>query len=374
MKMRGFGKLKDGRSAGLYILRNTRGMEASITDYGATLVSLVVPDKNDERIDVVLGYGDVLGYENGQNTYGATVGRFANRIGGAQFTLDGKTYKLAANNGTNSLHGGRDFYNKRLWEAMIPFTSISSKDVAAKANAIESMNDGGPAYVQDDMKGDTVTFSLYSPDGDQGYPGDLHIEVTYTLTNDCELHIDYSAWSDTKTPLNLTNHSYFNLAGHDSDVSIEEHLLKLRAAYYTPNDETNLPTGEIAPVKGTPFDFTSAKPIGMDINNNDDQLKLCNGYDHNFCLDGEGYRPVAEMCSETSGVRMVVLTDLPGLQLYSGNGISEEIGKCWYVYKKRMGVCLETQFWPDAVNKENFPGGILKAGEKFTSRTTYKFL
>ena len=236
------------------------------------------------------------------------------------------------------------------------------------------MNDGGPAYVQDSMKGDSVTFCLHSPDGDQGYPGDLHLSVTYTLTNDDELHIDYSARSDADTPFNPTNHSYFNLAGHDSGVSIEEHILKMNASCFTPNDATNLPTGEIAPVKGTPFDFTNAKSIGEDINNDDEQLKLCNGYDHNFCLDGEGYRAVAELSSDTSGVRMEVLTDMPGLQLYSGNGIDEEIGKCWFVYKKRLGVCLETQFWPDAVNKENFPGGILKAGEKFTSRTTYRFL
>ncbi len=374
MKMRGFGKLKDGRSAGLYILRNASGMEASVTDYGATLVSLVVHDSKGERIDVVLGYSDVSGYEDGQNTYGGTVGRFANRIGGASFTLDGETYELTANNGTNSLHGGRDFYTKRLWQTSIPFSSMSSRNIAAKAGASESMNDGGPAYVQDLPTGDSVTFILDSPDGDQGYPGDLHLEVTYTLTNEGELHIDYSAVSNADTPFNPTNHSYFNLAGHDSGVSVEEHLCKIKAECYTPNDEGNLPTGEIAPVEGTPFDFRCAKPIGMDIDEDDEQLRFCKGYDHNFCLDGEGYREVAALGSETSGVRMTVLTDMPGVQLYTGNGITEENGKCNFTYKYRMGVCLETQFWPDAVNKENFPGGILKAGEKFTSRTTYKFV
>lgn len=374
MKMRGFGKLKDGRSAGLYILRNASGMEASITDYGATLVSLVVPDVKGEGLDVVLGYGDVSGYEDGQNTYGGTVGRFANRICDARFTLNGETYELTANDGKNSLHGGRDHYSKRLWQTRIPFTSMSSKDVAAKAGAGESMNDGGPAYVQDSPEGDSVTFYLDSPDGDQGYPGDLHMEVTYTLTSAGELHIDYRAESDKDTPFNPTNHSYFNLAGHDSGVSAEAHLCKIQATYYTPNDEGNLPTGEIVPVEGTPFDFRLAKPIGMDIHADNEQLRFCHGYDHNFCLDGEGYREVAAVGSEASGISMVVLTDLPGLQLYTGNGITEESGKCGFHYTYRMGFCLETQYWPDAVNRENFPGGILKAGEKFESRTTYKFV
>ena len=374
MKMRGFGKLKDGRNAGLYILRNASGMEASVTDFGATLVSLVVPDAKGERIDVVLGYGDVSGYEDGQNTYGGTVGRFANRIGNAKFELNGETYELTANNGVNSLHGGRDFYTKRLWQTKIGFSSVSSRDVVAKSGASESMNDGGPAYVQDSPEGDSVTFVLDSPDGDQGYPGNLHLEVTYTITNSGELHIDYRAESDKDTPFNPTNHSYFNLAGHDSGVSIEEHLCKIKAGLYTPNDEGNLPTGELSLVENTPFDFRHAKPIGMDINEDDEQLRFSHGYDHNFCLDGEGYREVAGLYSEMSGIGMEVYTDLPGIQLYTGNGITEEDGKCLFRYKYRMGVALETQFWPDAVNKENFPGGILKAGEKFVSRTTYKFV
>ena len=330
--------------------------------------------KRAERIDVVLGYGDVSGYEDGQNTYGGTVGRFANRIGNARFTINGETYELTANNGVNSLHGGRDFYTKRLWQTKIPFSSISSKDVYSRAGASESMNDGGPAYVQDNADGDSVTFVLDSPDGDQGYPGDLHLEVTYTLTNAGELHIDYCAKCDKDTPFNPTNHSYFNLAGHDSGVSVEEHLCKIKASCYTPNDEGNLPTGEIRPVEGTPFDFRHAKPIGMDINEDDEQLRFSHGYDHNFCLDGEGYREVAALYSETSGIGMEVYTDMPGIQHKREKQKKKGDEKCLFRYKYRMGVALETQFWPDAVNKENFPGGILKAGESFTSRTTYKFV
>jgi fructose-specific phosphotransferase system IIA component len=228
---------------------------------------------------------------------------------------------------------------------------------------------GGIDYGAPDGQPSNLVFMIAAP-----MDGDLHLEVTYTLTNEGELHIDYSARSDADTPFNPTNHSYFNLAGHDSGVSIEEHILKMNASCFTPNDATNLPTGEITPVNGTPFDFTNAKSIGEDINDDDEQLKLCNGYDHNFCLDGEGYREVAALGSEASGVRMVVSTDMPGLQLYTGNGITEEDGKCGFRYQYRMGICMETQFWPDAVNRENFPGGILKAGEHFTSRTTYKFV
>lgn len=374
MKMRGFGKLKDGRKAGLYILRNSEGIEASITDYGATLVSLVVPDCKGNMIDVVLGYNDVSGYEEGRNTYGATVGRFANRIRNARFSLHGLTYELTANNGVNMLHGGRDFYSKRLWQTMIPFTSQSSRDISSEAVSLESMNDGGTAYVQDDYSGDSVTFVLDSPDGDQGFPGNLHIAVTYTLTNEGELHIDYRAMSDADTPFNPTNHSYFNLAGHDSGVLVEEHLCRIRASHFTPNDEGNAPTGEIREVAGTPFDFLQAKPIGLEIGADYEQLRIAKGYDHNFCLDGEGYRAVAALGSETSGVKMEVYTDMPGMQLYTGNGIKEEDGKGGFRYRRRLGVALETQYWPDSVNLENFPDCILKAGEEFRSRTTYKFV
>lgn len=384
MQMYGFGKLADGRQAGLYVLRNSNGMTAKVTDYGATLVSLLVPDKNGKVRDVVLGHDDVSGYENGHGSIGATVGRVANRIGNASFTLNGTEYQLTANNGTNCLHGGRDPYNKRLWKAVIPFGKISSGSVAAKANAVESMNDGLPAYVQENSLGDRVTFSLDSPDGDQGFPGNLHIEVTYTLTNENELHIEYRAKSDEDTALNLTNHSYFNLDGDDSR-SVLSQICMIRAEQFTPGDAGLLPTGKIADTAGTPMDFREEKPLGRDINDNYEPLIFAGGYDHNFVIDGwddpdpdneKGfcpYREAATLRSEESGIKMTVLTDLPGMQLYTACGMENEPGKGDTIYGKYCSVCFETQFWPDSVNKENFPGGFLKAGEEFYSRTTYQF-
>lgn len=384
MKIYGFGNLADGRKAGLYILKNANGMTAAVTDFGATLVRLEVPDNNGRIKDVVLGHDDVTGYENGHGSIGATVGRYANRIGNAGFVLDGTEYKLTANNGTNCLHGGRDPYSKRLWNAVIPFGKISSGSVAAKMNAIESMNDGQPAYVQENIDGDTMTFSLDSPDGDQGFPGNVHIEVTYTLTNNNELHIDYKAVSDKDTALNLTNHSYFNLNGHNCRTVLDQ-ICKIKAKKFTPSDESLLPTGEVRDVAGTPMDFRISKALGRDINEEYDPLLFAGGYDHNYVTDGwdepvpEGekgfcpYREVASLRSEESGITMVVLTDLPGMQLYTACGMDGEMGKDRVLYGKYGSVCFETQFWPDAINKEDFPGGVLKAGEEFCSRTTYRF-
>ena len=373
MKVRGFGKLSDGRSAGLYVLKNSCGMEVSVTDYGAAIASIIVPGKNDIGIDVVLGYGDAASYEAGGSQFGATVGRIANRVGDACFTLNGETYEMTANNGSNALHGGRDFYNKRLWETKIPFASMSSGDVAAKVIAKESMNDWHQAYIQDDIKGDTVTFCLDSPDGDQGMPGNLHIEVTYMLTNDNELHIDYAARCDRDTPVNLTNHSYFNLNGHGSETVLN-HICRIDADRFTPCDEGLLPTGEVRSVSGTPMDFRIAKPLGADIRKDYEQLKLAGGYDHNYVLNGSGYREAATLYSESSGIHMSVLTDMPGMQLYTANGLGPEQGKGGALYSVNSAVCFETQFWPDSINKENFPDSVLKAGERFTSRTTYRFI
>ena len=379
MKVYGFGTLEDGRKAGLYILRNSNGLSAEVTDYGATLVSLIVPDKCGMVRDVVLGYDDVSGYESGQSCFGATVGRFANRIGNAGFTLNGKEYQLTANDGANCLHGGRDPYNKRLWEAVIPFGKISSGNVAAKVNAVESMNDGTPSYVQSDISGERITFSLESPDGDQGFPGNLSISVTYTLTNEDELHIDYEAVCDQDTPLNLTNHSYFNMEGHESGSVLGQECM-VRAEQFTLTDSGLIPTGDLAGVAGTPMDFRTPKVLGLEINDDYEPLLVAGGYDHNFAIDGwdqrEGanlYREAASIYSEESGIRMTVLTDLPGMQLYTANGMQNESGKRGAVYGRNGAACFETQFWPDCVNKENFPKCILKAGEVFRSRTTYKF-
>jgi len=405
MEIRDFGKLNDGRKASLYILRNSEGMAAAVTDYGATLVKLIVPDKNGEPRDVVLGHDDASEYETGHGSLGATVGRFANRIGAARVTMNGKTYELTANNGPNALHGGRDPYSKRLWQARIPFGRINTNEIY-KQYAIESLNDRWPVNAQESLDGDTVTFCLESPDGDQGFPGDLHVEVTYTLTADNELHIDYCAVvtgdhntdsancepaAGISTPLNLTNHSYFNLSGHDSGT-VYDQIVQIEADQFTPNDEWSLPTGELRDVAGTPMDFRRPKRIGADIHAEDEQIRIGCGYDHNYVLNGwnekasdaeehpmknaDGlcaYRKCASLYSAESGILMTALTDLPGMQLYSGNHLGGEVGKDLALYMSGAGVCFETQFWPDAVNREDFPGGVLNSGEEFHSRTTYKF-
>ena len=413
MITRSFGKLSDGRSAGLYILRNRNGMEVHLTDYGAAIVSIIVPDRNGKRRDVVLGYDDVSGYEKGGASIGETVGRVANRISNAAFDLNGRHYILTANNGPNCLHGGRDFYAQRLWQAVIPFGKVSTGDIAA-TYATESMNDwsrerrGRDAgvtnalAVEDDSpevrhsSGDSMTFILDSPDGDQGFPGDIHIELTYTLTDDNELHLDYKAAFNEKgksalpgqaensaadedkaaleTPLNLTNHSYFNLNGHDSGTVLTQEV-RIDAEYFTEADRRSIPTGTLLEVKWTPMDFRKPKELGKDINADYEQLKFGGGYDHNFVLgSGQGeYREVASMYAADSGIMMTVATDLPGIQLYTANGLDNEMGKDDAVYGKRSAACFETQFWPDTINKDSFPGGILREGEEFASRTTYAF-
>ena len=414
MITRSFGKLSDGRSAGLYILRNRNGMEVHLTDYGAAIVSIIVPDRNGKRRDVVLGYADVSGYENGGASIGATVGRVANRISNAAFDLNGRHYILTANNGPNCLHGGKDFYVHRLWQAVIPFGKISTGDIAA-TYAMESMNDwsrerrgrdagmtnavdlGGETPEVRHASGDSVTFTLDSPDGDQGFPGDIHIELTYTLTDCNELHLDYKAAFNEKkesalpgqaensetdgesraaleTPLNLTNHSYFNLNGHDSGTVLTQEVW-IDAEYFTEADRRSIPTGTLLEVKWTPMDFRKPKALGKEIDADYEQLKFGGGYDHNFVLgSGQGeYREVASMYAADSGIKMSVATDLPGIQLYTSNGLDNEMGKDDAVYGKRDAACFETQFWPDTINKENFPGGILREGEEFTSRTTYAF-
>ena len=381
MEIRDFGKIRDGRHASLFILRNASGMTAAVTDFGAALVSLKVPDRDGKTRDVVLGHDNAAYYESGHGSLGATVGRFANRIGEARFSMNGRTYELTASNGPNALHGGRDHYNTRLWEAKIPFGKISSNAIYQKY-ALESLGDRFSSGLQESMDGETVTFCLESPDGDQGFPGDLHVEVTYTLTEAGDLHIDYFAAlaGELSTPLNLTNHSYFNLNGHDSG-NVYEQTVQIDADFFTPNDRWSLPTGEIRKVEGTPMDFTRPKMIGRDIHAEDEQIEIGCGYDHNFILRGEpdadsgmcGYRKCASLYSEESGIMMTVLTDLPGVQLYSGNHLNDETGKDGAFYTAGSGVCFETQFWPDAVNKESFPGGILKAGKEFISRTTYAF-
>lgn len=415
MITRSFGKLSDGRTAGLYILRNKKGMEAHLTDYGAALVRLIVPDKNGGKRDVVLGYDDVAAYEKGGVSFGGTVGRYANRISNAAFDLNGRHYILTANDGPNMLHGGRDPYNHRLWSAIIPFGKISTADISS-AYALESMNDwsreprgretgmvnplsesfasneglsvstDGSSFVyQDEGSGkapsglaDSITFTLESPDGDQGFPGDLRIEVTYTLTEECELHLDYrvtlKGGGVSETPLNLTNHSYFNLNGHDSGTVLTQEV-QIDADYFTESDRRLIPTGILLDVSRTPMDFRQPKALSQDIEADYEPLRFAGGYDHNYVLSsGQGeYRRVASMYAEESGIKMTILTDLPGMQLYTANFLDNEPGKDGAVHGRRSAACFETQFWPDTVNKANFPGGLVRAGEDYTSRTTYKF-
>jgi aldose 1-epimerase len=338
---RSFGKTKDGREAALYIIKNSKGMEAAVTNYGAALVELKVPDKAGSFRDVVVGYDQVNGYEKNGGSVGGTVGRFANRIGKGHFTIDGIEYQLTTNNGPNTLHGGRDFYIRRHWD-------------------LEKEQDH------------SVTFCLHSQDGDQGFPGNADIRVTYTVTEDQELRIDYKAISDADTPLNLTNHSYFNAAGHDSG-SVLNQLVLVEADEYTETDELSLPTGRLIQVDGTPMDFRSPKALGRDIEEDYAALSYGSGYDHNYVIRGQGFRKAAELYCPDSGILMTVKTDLPGLQLYSANHLGPVEGKGGVIYQPRHAVCFETQYYPDAINKESFPGGLLKAGEEFASTTVYAF-
>lgn len=337
-----FGRTKDGQQVTAYLLKNKNGMEAKVLDYGATLVSLMVPDREGVVRDVVLGYDEVSGYETGTCYFGATVGRVANRIGKAQFQLNGTVYQLTKNDNGNSLHGGRDYMNQRMWET----EKVSEQE---------------------------ITFLLHSPDGDQGYPGAVDIRVTYTVTDADELKIHYHAVPEADTLLNLTNHSYFNLNGHRSGPATGQKA-RILAQAFTQADAESIPTGEIVSVAGTPMDFRTAKTIGQEIDADYEPLILGKGYDHNWVLDGTGFRKVAEMASDESGICMEVSTDLPGMQFYTGNFVEKESGKGGSIYGKRQGVCFETQYFPDAVNKENFESPVTKAGEVYDTTTVYRFI
>lgn len=344
MKVAGFGKLKNGTEAQLYTLINDMGMSVSVTNYGATLVNLFVPDKDGILTDVVLGYEDASGYEDGDMSLGATVGRCANRIGGAQFRINGVSYQLAKNdNEENNLHSGPDFFHKRIWE------------IRNKSNQ-------------------KITFTLHSPDQDQGYPGVLDMEVTYELTESGEVCIDYYSVPNMDTIINMTNHSYFNLNGHKNGT-ILNHELSIDADYFTRADAQSIPTGELVDVKGTPMDFTKSKTIGRDIENDYEAIKFGLGYDHNWVLNNQGgFEKIAEVTGDISKITMEVYTDLPGVQLYTGNFIESASGKQGAIYKKRAGLCLETQYFPDAVHHDHFVSPICKAGENYRTKTVYKFL
>jgi Galactose mutarotase and related enzymes len=339
-----YGKTKSGKPINLYALRNANGMEVDIINYGAIVTSIRVPDRNGKVEDVTLGYDTLAGWEKGTSYFGSVVGRYGNRIAKGKFTLDGKTYSLPINNGPNSLHGGKLGFNQRVWSA----------------KPIERPGAVG------------VELTYVSPDGEQGYPGTLTTVVTYTLNNKNELGIEYKLTTDAPTVANVTNHTYFNLRG-EGNGNILGHEMQILADAYTPTDDTLIPTGEIASVTGTPMDFRKPTPIGARINEKFAALIAGGGYDHNYVLNGSGFRKVVKVSEPESGRVMEVYTDQPGVQFYSGNFLDNEPGRGGKVYPYRSGFCLETQHFPDSPNQPNFPSTVLRPGETFTSKTVYKF-
>lgn len=340
-----FGKLPDGTIVRLYTLAGRRGLVAKVTNYGAILTELHAPDRHGEAANIVHGFDNLEQYAKGHPGFGATIGRFANRIARARFSVDGVEYRLAANNGRNHLHGGLRGFDKAVWKA-----------------APLKMTANGAAAVQ---------FTWFSVDGEEGYPGNLEVSVTYAVTDDNDLRIDFVATTDKATPINLTNHSYFNLAGSGDVLG---HEMQINADRYTPVDDELIPTGEIAGVKGTPLDFTRPAPIGARI----EQLKPNpGGYDHNYVLNRDGGAApslAARTCEPTSGRVLEVFTTEPGMQLYTGNFLDgKHTGVGGVIYGRHSGFCLETQHFPDSPNHPDFPDCTLRPGQTLRSTTIYRF-
>lgn len=344
MKTEAFGSIQSGKKATLYILENKNHTVVKVTDFGATLVSVLFADKDGVMKDMVLGYDDAASYEKGTSCFGATIGRNGNRIKDARFTIDGKEWVIEANENNNSLHSGKNGFNHLMWE----------------------MKESGDNY---------VTFYHYSPQEEQGFPGNMHVTVTYTLDDEDTVHITYHAKADADTVMNFTNHSYFNLAGHDSGVMLDQKLQLFADAYTPDEDSHSIPTGEIASVAGTPMDFTTMKPIGQDINADFEQLHFTGGYDHNYVLsDKPGtMRQMAKAECDASGIAMDAYTECCGVQLYAGNFIGTQTGKGGVTYGDRHGFCLESQFYPNAVNEKNFPSPVVPANTEYHSETKYHF-
>jgi aldose 1-epimerase len=340
-----FGKTSDGHDVDRFILTNDKGVSAEVITYGGVVTRLRVPDKDGKLGDVVLGFDDIKKYEDQSPYFGAIVGRVANRIAGGIFSIDHHRYCLATNNGPNHLHGGIRGYDKRIW----------------KADAV--MTADGP----------TLKLSLTDADGDEGYPGQVSVTVIYSITGDNVLKIQYFATSDKPTPINLTNHTYFNLKDAGAS-SVGDHVLQLYASHYTPVNSTLIPTGEIATVKGTPFDFTIPKPIGRDLQSIGGNPA---GYDHNFCLDnpgGDSLTKAAQIYEPATGREMEVWTTQPGVQFYTGNFLDGSVtGKKGVVYAQHNAFCLETQHYPDSINHVNFPPVLLQPGEVYRQITEYRF-
>ena len=342
-----FGKTPDGQQIDLYTLRNAHGVEAKIMNYGAIVTSLKVPDRNGKFDDVVLGFSDFDSYLKNDPYFGAIVGRYGNRIAKGRFTLNGVEYKLATNNGENHLHGGIKGFDKVVWTA---------HQLTTKA---------GPA----------VALTYLSKDGEEGYPGNLTANVVYTLTNNDELKIDYTVTTDKDTVHNLTHHSYFNLAG-EGNGDILNHVVTINANRFVPTDAGSIPTGELKSVAGTPFDFLKPMAIGARINQDDEQLKFGNGYDHTWVINGRPgvMRFAATAYDATSGRVMQVWTTEPGVQFYTGNFLDgTKTGKSGKAYERRNGFCFETQHYPDSPNHPSFPTTTLKKGQTYKSTTIYRF-
>lgn len=333
----------ENKQTELYVLKNAKGAEACVTNWGGRLVSVMVPDKNGKMTDVVLGYDSIQAYLASSGNFGALIGRYGNRIAEGKFKIDGKEYTLPQNDGTNCLHGGPNGYDRQMWDA----------------------NQVSPQSVE---------LTYLSKDGEAGFPGNLNIKVTYTLTDDNAVDIKYEATTDQKTVVNLTNHSYFNLSGVPGST-IMDHELYVNADQYTPVDDKLIPTG-IAKVEGTPLDLRKAQVISAHIDDDFDQLTKAGGYDHNWILNTKGDEKAvaATVYSPVSGILMEVYTNEPGLQIYCGNMMKKETGKKGATYPRRGAICLESQHYPDSPNHPDFPSTILEPGQKYYSRCIYKFL
>lgn len=345
-RAQGFQQSLEGKEVSLYVLKNKKNATAQVTNYGARLVSLLVPDKDGKMVDVVLGHDNLSGYAKpGESFFGCTIGRYGNRLAKGKFKLDGKEYTLDINNRPNSLHGGSKGFHTKVWDA-------SQKD------------------------SQSISFTYISPDGDAGYPGTLTVKVTYTLTDENALQLDYEATTDAKTVVNLTNHTYFNLNGAGSGT-INDHELMINADNITPVDATLIPTGKPEKVDGTPFDFRKPTAIGSRIDTSNIQIKNGQGYDHNFELNGVDGKvnKAATVKGNLTGIMMEVLTDQPGIQFYGGNFLNgKEIGKGGKAYEHRTAFCLEAQHFPDSPNQPSFPSTVLNPGETYKQTTIYKFL
>lgn len=342
-----FGYTKEGKAAKRFLMKNNAGMEVELSDFGASILAIRVPDKEGVQKDILLGYDTVEGYEDNLCGFGAYIGRNANRIGGAKVTLDGVTYELEANQkGINNLHGGSNRSHYKLYSAKC------------------GQEDDG-VYVE---------FGRISPHLEQGFPGNLTQSIRYTLNEENELKISYHMVSDAATVINVTNHSYFNLSGHDSG-DILDHELEVYADAFLLTDENLLPTGEVASVEGTPMDFRTMHTVGERIDADYEPLRLAGGYDHNYNLPNDGkQKKAAWVRSPKTGIAMEVYTDLCGMQLYTANFLNNRKGKGGVVYDRRAGICFETQFYPNSCNEPSFPSCVFQAGEVFESATTYKFL